>query len=278
MTQQNLNALRAEIRAWLGENVPPDMDLPGADENITPELEAWTLEFRRKLGQKGWLAPSWPKYFGGGGFSAQAGAAIMQEVNRLRLPPLSVSMTFLVPMRAWGTEEQKERWLVPTLRGELTISQLQSEPSTGTDLATQHTTAIRDGDDYIVNGEKGFTSEPLTPDYLFSIVTTDPGGPKYENLSMLLISAKGPGVTINRRQSLIGRTMRSFEFKDVRVPVVDVIGGEGGGWEVAQTLLDVERGGMGTTLDERKGIEDREREHWVKLPPPPPPPPRRPSI
>ena len=278
MTQQNLNALRAEIRAWLGENVPPDMDLPGADENITPELEAWTLEFRRKLGQKGWLAPSWPKYFGGGGFSAQVGAAIMQEVNRLRLPPLSVSMTFLVPMRAWGTEEQKERWLVPTLRGELTISQLQSEPSTGTDLATQHTTAIRDGDDYIVNGEKGFTSEPLTPDYLFSIVTTDPGGPKYENLSMLLISAKGPGVTINRRQSLIGRTMRSFEFKDVRVPVVDVIGGEGGGWEVAQTLLDVERGGMGTTLDERKGIEDREREHWVKLPPPPPPPPRRPSI
>ena len=278
MTQQNLNALRAEVRAWLGENVPPDLDLPGSDEDITPELEAWTLEFRRKLGQKGWLAPSWPKYFGGGGFSAQVGAAIMQEVNRLRLPPLSVSMTFLVPMRAWGTEEQKERWLVPTLRGELTISQLQSEPSTGTDLATQHTTAIRDGDDYIVNGEKGFTSEALTPDYLFSIVTTDPGGPKYENLSMLLISAKGPGVTINRRQSLIGRTMRSFEFKDVRVPVVDVIGGEGGGWEVAQTLLDVERGGMGTTLDERKGIEDREREHWVKLPPPPPPPPRRPSI
>ena len=174
MTQQNLNALRAEVRAWLGENVPPDLDLPGADENITPELEAWTLEFRRKLGQKGWLAPSWPKYFGGGGFSAQVGAAIMQEVNRLRLPPLSVSMTFLVPMRAWGTEEQKERWLVPTLRGELTISQLQSEPSTGTDLATQHTTAIRDGDDYIVNGEKGFTSEALTPDYLFSIVTTDP--------------------------------------------------------------------------------------------------------
>ena len=278
MTQQNLNALRAEIRAWLRENVPPDLDLPGSDEDITPELEAWTLEFRRKLGQKGWLAPSWPKYFGGGGFSAQAGAAIMQEVNRLRLPPLSVSMTFLVPMRAWGTEEQKERWLVPTLRGELTISQLQSEPSTGTDLATQYTTAIRDGDDYIVNGEKGYTSESLTPDYLFSIVTTDPGGPKYENLSMLLISAKGPGVTINRRQSLIGKTMRSFEFKDVRVPVVDVIGGEGGGWEVAQTLLDVERGGMGTTLDERKGIEDREREHWVKLPPPPPPPPRRPSI
>ena len=63
MTQQNVNALRAEIRAWLRENVPPDLDLPGSDEDITPELEAWTLEFRRKLGQKGWLAPSWPKYF-----------------------------------------------------------------------------------------------------------------------------------------------------------------------------------------------------------------------
>ena len=66
MTQQNLNALRAEVRAWLGENVPPDLDLPGPDEDISPELEAWAMEFRRKLGEKGWLAPAWPKYFGGG--------------------------------------------------------------------------------------------------------------------------------------------------------------------------------------------------------------------
>ena len=278
MTQQQLNALRAEVRAWLGENVPPDLDLPGPDEDISPDLEAWAMEFRRKLGEKGWLAPAWPKYFGGGGFPQKAADAIMQEVNRLRLPPLGLSMTFLVPMRSWGTEEQKERWLIPTLRGEITVSQLQSEPSTGTDLATQHTTAIRDGDDYVVNGVKGYTSEALTPDYLFSIVTTDPGGPKYQNLSMLLISAKGPGVNIDYRSSLIGRKMKSFEFTDVRVPVVDVIGGEGAGWEVAQTLLDVERGGMGISLDERKAIEGRERERWVKLPPPPPPPPRRPSI
>ena len=278
MTQANLWALRGEVRAWLRENVPQDLDLPGPDEDLTPELEAWTLEFRRKLGEKGWLAPQWPKYFGGGGYSQQAANAIMQEVNRLRLPPLGLSMVFLVPMRSWGTEEQKERWLVPTLKGELTVSQLQSEPSTGTDLATQQTTAIRDGDDYVVNGEKGYTSESLTPDYLFSIVTTDPDGPKYQNLSMLLIDAKGPGVTVHRRSSLIGKTMRSFEFKDVRVPVVDVIGGEGAGWEVAQTLLDVERGGQGITLNERKAIEERERAHWVKLPPPPPPPPRRPTI
>ena len=278
MTQTNLWALRGEVRAWLRENVPQDLDLPGPDEDLTPELEAWTLEFRRKLGEKGWLAPQWPKYFGGGGYNQQAANAIMQEVNRLRLPPLGLSMTFLVPMRSWGTEEQKERWLIPTLKGELTISQLQSEPSTGTDLATQQTTAIRDGDDYVVNGEKGYTSESLTPDYLFSIVTTDPDGPKYQNLSMLLIDAKGPGVTVHRRSSLIGKTMRSFEFTDVRVPVVDVVGGEGAGWEVAQTLLDVERGGMGITLNERKAIEERERAHWVKLPPPPPPPPRRPVI
>ncbi len=262
MTNVGLHALRAEVRAWLGENVPRDLVLPGPEDDISPELEAWTLDFRRKLGAKGWLAPSWPKHFGGGGLPPKTGSAILEEVNRLRLPPLSLNMTFLVPLRTWGTEEQKAKWLVPTLRGEITVHQIQSEPSTGTDLANQATTAIRDGDEYVVNGEKGFIASPLSADYIFILVTTDPQGPKYENLSMIILNARDPGVTLNFRKMLTGRSQRSFVIKDVRVPLEDVIGGEGGGWNVAQTLLDVEHGGMGVTLDERKAIEERERAHW----------------
>ena len=264
MTNLNLQALRQEVRAWLGENVPRDLVLPRPDEDISPELEAWTVDFRRKLGAKGWLAPSWPRYFGGGGFPPQAGAAIMDEVSRLRLPPLSLNMTFLVPLRAWGTEEQKAKWLVPTLRGEITVHQIQSEPSSGADLANQTTTAIRDGDDYVVNGEKGFIASLLSADYIFTLVTTDPQGPKYENMSMIILNARDPGVTINSRKMLTGRSQRSFVIKDVRLPLEDVIGGEGGGWSVAQTLLDIERGGMGITLEQRQEIQERERNYWAR--------------
>ena len=262
MSSVDLLALRAEVRAWLGENVPKDLALPGPHEDISLELEAWTVDFRRKLGAKGWLAPSWPKQFGGGGLTPEAGGVIMEEVSRLRLPPLSVNMTFLVPLRAWGTEKQKAKWLVPTLRGEITVSQIQSEPSTGTDLASQATTAIRDGDEYVVKGEKGYTGTPLMPDYIFILVTTDPQGPKYENLSMIILNARDPGVSINYRRTITGKSQRSFVINDAHVPLEDVIGGEGGGWNVAQTLLDVERGGMGVTLAQREAIEESERNYW----------------
>ena len=262
MTNVYLEALRAEVRAWLSANVPRDLVLPRPDEDISPEIESWTVDFRRKLGAKGWLAPSWPRHFGGGGLPPEAGSVIMAELSRLRLPPLSLNMTFLVPLRAWGTEEQKAKWLVPTLRGQITVHQIQSEPSTGTDLANQATTAIREGDDYVVNGEKGFIASPLSADYIFILVTTDPQGPKYENLSMIILNARDPGVTLSFRKMLTGRSQRSFVIKDVRVPLENVIGGDGGGWNVAQTLLDVERGGMGVTLEQRKAIEESERKYW----------------
>jgi alkylation response protein AidB-like acyl-CoA dehydrogenase len=162
----------------------------------------------------------------------------------------------------WGTEQQKAKWLLPTLRGEITVHQIQSEPSTGTDLAHQSTIAIRDGDDYVVNGEKGFIASPMTADYLFILVTTNPEGVRYENLSMIILNARDPGVSVRSRKMLTGRSQRSFIIKDVRVPLEDVIGGEGGGWKVAQTLLDVERGGMGANLEQQKMIEQSEGEYW----------------
>jgi len=260
----DLKALQSAVRDWLEENIPRDATLPGPNDDLTPDMEEWIRSIRRDLGERGWLAPRWPAHFGGGGFPPPASAIIEEEMRRHRQPPFGMNMTFLVPMRAWGTEEQKAKWLTPTLRGEITVCQIQSEPLTGSDLAWQATTAIKDGDEYVVNGEKGFIASQLTPDYLFTLVTTDPDGPKYENLSMIILRAKGSGITINSRMMITGKSQRSFVLNDVRLPIEDVVGGEGNGWEVAQTLLDVERGGQGVTIEQRKQIEITEREYWRK--------------
>ncbi len=263
----DLKALQSAVRVWLEENIPIDSDLPGRNDDLAPDMEEWIRAIRRDLGDRGWLAPSWPTYFGGGGFPSPAVAVIEEEMRQHRLPPLGLNMTFLVAMRVWGTEEQKAKWLTPTLRGEITVCQVQSEPLSGSDLAWQATTAIKDGDEYVVNGEKGYISSQLTPDYLFTLVTTDPDGPKYENLSMIILRAKGNGITINSKKTMIGRTQRSFVINDVHLPIEDVVGGEGNGWEVAQTLLDVERGGQGVTLAQKKQIEINEWEHWIRQKP-----------
>jgi alkylation response protein AidB-like acyl-CoA dehydrogenase len=262
LTSEALIRFRMEVRSWLSANIPECLVIPRPDQDMSLEIEEWVLGFRRKLGGHGWLAPNWPAHFGGGNLSPQAGFIIMEELKRFSLPPLGLNTTFLVPLRVWGTEQQKAKWLVPTLRGEITVHQIQSEPSTGTDLAHQSTTAVRDGDDYIVNGEKGFIASPMTADYLFILVTTNPDGVKYENLSMIILNARDPGVSVRSRKMLTGRSQRSFIIKDVRVPLEDVIGGEGGGWKVAQTLLDVERGGMGANLEQQKMIEEREGQYW----------------
>lgn len=259
----DLRALQAAVRSWLQENIPNDVVLPRRNQDLTPEMEEWIRAIRRDFGARGWLAPRWPTYYGGGGFPPEAADVIEEEMRRHRMPPFDLNNPFLVALRVWGTEEQKARWLTPTLRGEITVCQIQSEPSTGSDLASQQTTAIKDGDEYVVNGEKGYIANQLTPDYACILVTTDPDGPKYENLSMVILRTKGSGITVNKRQMIIGRSQRSFVIDDVRLPIEDVIGGEGNGWEVSQTLLDVERGGWGVTLAQSKQIEISEREYWL---------------
>ncbi len=265
MAMMNLQALRAEVRTWLDENVPRDLKLPPPGEDLDPELVAWTVDFRRKLGAKGWLAPSWPRYFGGGGLPPAAAAVIMEELRGRSLPPLVLLQTWLTPLRVWGTEEQKERWLIPTLRGEITVCQIVSEPGHGgADLAFQGTTALRDGDEYVVTGAKGPISNPLPPDYIFILVTTDPQGPKYQNLAMIILDAHDPGVSVTYQKTIVGRTLKSYALNGVRIPPENIVGGEFGGWHVAQTLVEVERGGPGVTPEQRRDVEVRELAYWTR--------------
>ncbi len=263
MSMQDLINLRMEVRAFLAENIPDDLEVPRKGGVPSQATMQWAVEFRRKLGERGWLAPHWPKYFGGGGLPAQAANVIFEELAQRSLPQLPVNQLWITPLRLYGTEEQKGKWLTKTLRGEITVNQILTEPkSGGTDLANQETVGIRNGDYFLVNGEKGFSSNPFDPDYLFVLVTTDPDGPKYQNLSMILIDAHDPGVTMRKREILTGATQRAFQFKDVWTPADQIIGGVGNGWTVAQSVLELERGTLGITRQQMAEVEARERAYW----------------
>jgi len=230
---------------------------------MSEELIDWTLLFRRKLGSQGWLAPDWPLHFGGGGYTPQGAQVIREELRRRPLPALPLDNMWLTPLRAFGTEGQKGRWLSRTLRGEITVLHALSEPRGGSDLAGQKTEAVKDGDGYMITGEKGYIHGPFKPDFLFMLVNTNPAGPKYENLSTVIMDVDTDGVTFKKgAKTLMGTTDSNAIMEKVWVSADRIVGGEGNGWEVAQCMIDVERGGPGVTAEQREGIEQREREHW----------------
>ena len=263
MATDNLDVLRIQVRAWLDSNIPPDLKLPPRGTDMSEDLIDWTLFFRRKLGGQGWLAPDWPTHFGGGGYSSEAAQLVREELRRRPLPPLPLDNMWLTPMRAFGTEDQKARWLSRTLRGEITVTHAISEPRGGSDLAGQQTIATKDGDGYLVTGEKGYIHGPFVPDFLFLLVNTDPDGPKYENLSTVIMDVDTDGVTFKKGSRTIMGTADSNVIMDkVWVPADRIVGGEGNGWAVAQCMIDVERGGPGVTADQREEIERRERVLW----------------
>jgi len=246
---------RQEVRSWLGGNLPAT-PRPGPAENSTPEwtvrLEEARREFRRRLGAQGWLVPTWPKEFGGAGLSGDYAAIINEELARADAPPVrDQGMDRFAPACfVYGTDEQKRRWLTQVARGDVLISWVCTEPEAGSDLASLRTRGIRDGDEYIVSGSKHFISGVDDPDYLFTIVNTDPNAPRHENLSTLLIPATLPGITIQRMDLIamedFGGGQHFVYFDNVRVPAEYLVGPHNKGWAVANTTLEVEHGGQGS--------------------------------
>lgn len=250
-----LAQFRQEVRAWLAAHVPK-VRRPSPGEELTPEwareLEEARREFRRRLGAKGWLVPTWPTEYGGAGLSAAHAAVLNEELARARAPAIrDQGMDRFAPACfVWGTEEQKRRWLPQVARGEVLISWVCTEPEAGSDLASVKTRAIRDGDEYVVNGAKHFISGVDDPDYLFTIVNSDPSRPRHANLSTLLIPARLPGITIQRMDLIAmqdyGGGQHFVYFDNVRVPAEYLIGPEHQGWQVANTTLEIEHGGQGS--------------------------------
>ena len=254
---------RAEVRAFIDKNVPPNLEFPADSCDTTYEQYQLRRELGRRLGAKGWLYPHMPKEYGGADLSIDQAAILHDEMGRigLPLPPYYDSGGRMSSpcILVWGTPEHKKRFLPPICRGEWRSWQLLTEPGAGSDLAGVKTTAIRDGDVYVVNGQKIFIGSSHGADYSWTIVVTDPKGKRHENLSWLMIPMTLPGITVTPMALLStggeggsgGGGKNVVFFDNVRVPADNLIGGENNGWKVATTHLEVEHGGTGSLTDRR---------------------------
>ncbi|MFC1989372.1 acyl-CoA dehydrogenase family protein [Chloroflexota bacterium] len=260
-----------EVREWLEENIPKELVIPRDACKISSEQWLIRREIGRKLGKKGWLAPGWPREYGGGGLDVDHCFVLIQEFEKIQLglPPYNeIGLSLAAPaVLACGTEEQKKRFLPPILKGEVVTWELFTEPEAGTDEASQQTNAlhhVRAKDHFIVNGQKIFVGAIhfSPPDQFLLLTRSDLKAPRHENLAMFLAPANIPGVTIQPLDLFTSGTFiqvcspaidhisavkHSVFFDDARIHESHLIGGDGDGWNVAHATLTVEHGEGGFT-------------------------------
>ena len=237
-------AFRDEVRAFIAQNYPQEMRVPNPETDLTKEQ---MLLWHRILHTKGWIAPLWPKQYGGTGWSITQRFIWEQETSGAgTLPPLAFSVTMVGPViYTYGNEAQKKKFLPRILSGDDWWCQGYSEPGSGSDLASVRTRAVRDGDHYIVNGHKTWTTLAQHADWIFCLVRTDPAAKAQAGISFLLIDMKSPGVTVRPIITIDGsHEINDVFLEDVRVPVENLIGEENKGWTYAKFLLGNERTSM----------------------------------
>ena len=238
--EQEKETFRREARAWLEENVPDDMTEPVDRNDLTDEQYAFARDLDRRLAEKGWLSPTTPAEYGGGGLSQEHAAIIAEEFfHKGLVSPVSGSAP--PALVVWGTEEQKQEFLTPILKGEKTSVILLTEPKGGADLAALETRAVRDGDDWLITGAKCFISHRRTPDLMFGPAITDPDSPRHRNLGYFVIPVPSPGLTLEKQDLLVGNEQLYIHMDNVRVPGRNLIGGDHQGWQVTQTALGDEQ-------------------------------------
>jgi alkylation response protein AidB-like acyl-CoA dehydrogenase len=241
---------RLEIRAWLEENLPDGWFDEGFE--MTPEEKAaFNEEWTRKLFEGGWICATWPEEYGGKGLSTMEGVVLSEEFARARAPMRAdffgdtlVGPTILMN----GTEEQKKHFLPRILDGTMRWCQGFSEPDSGSDLASLSTTAVQDGDEWVINGQKVWTTQAQFADYCFVLARTDPDVKKQAGISYLLVPMDQPGVEVRGITQPDGTAeFNEVFFSDARCPIDNVVGGVNNGWKVANDTLGFERGMSATT-------------------------------
>ena len=247
-------AFRGAARAWLEEYAPRDLNVPPDGSPLNAEIQERVKVFRRKLGEKGWLAPSWPREYGGGGLSPEFDLILAEEMRRIQLPGVGDNTRWVPAMMVWGTEEQKLRYVPPSLRGETITGQAFNEPDSGSDLATVHTQAAPDEGGYRITGEKAFVTGRFDPDYLVTLAVTDPDRPARYNLGVFMVDARLPGVSIKTMRLLMG-SERRIHFEGVYVPEDCMIGPPFQGWEIALTIIEAERSGTAYRVSDDGTVE-----------------------
>jgi len=243
-------AFRAEIRTWLEENLPAGWMDEGFE--MTPDgRKAFNEGWPAKLFEGGWICATWPTEYGGKGLSTMQGVVLSEEFARAKAPLRAdfFGDTLVGPtILQWGTEEQKQEFLPQILNGTMRWCQGFSEPNSGSDLASLNTQAVLDGDEWVINGQKVWTTGGHHADYCFLLTRTDPDSPKHKGISYLLVPMRQPGVEVRGIVQPDG-TAEFCEvfFTDARCPKDNVVGGVNNGWKVANSTLAFERGMSATT-------------------------------
>ncbi|MGA1034113.1 MAG: acyl-CoA dehydrogenase family protein [Ilumatobacteraceae bacterium] len=241
---------RTEIRAWLEQNLPTGWFEQGF-EMSEPERAEFNRTWPAKLFSGGWICATWPTEYGGKGLSTMQGVVLAEEFARARAPMRGdfFGDTLVGPtLLQWGTEEQKKEFLPGILKGETRWCQGFSEPNSGSDLASLKTTAVLDGDQWVINGQKVWTTQGHHADYCFLLTRTDADAPKHAGISYLLVPMRQPGVEVRGITQPDG-TAEFCEvfFTDAKCPKDNVVGGVNNGWKVANSTLAFERGQSATT-------------------------------
>jgi alkylation response protein AidB-like acyl-CoA dehydrogenase len=251
---------RVEIRTWLEENLPdgwfdPDFELSDEDR------KRFNVEWPAKLFEGGWICATWPTEYGGKGLTTMQGVVLAEEFARVKAPMRGdfFGDTLVGPtLLQWGTERQKQEFLPGILQGRTRWCQGFSEPDSGSDLASLKTAAVLDGDEWVINGQKVWTTQGHHADYCFLLTRTDPDAPKHKGISYLLVPMRQQGIEVRGITQPDG-TAEFCEvfFSDARCPKDNVVGGVNNGWKVANSTLAFERGQSATTGDRRFEEESR---------------------
>ena len=254
---------RTEVRHFLDENLTQDLREAGRKTTGVFADYAAGMRWHRILARRGWSAPSWPREHGGTGWSATQRYIFAREciaADAPRIFAMGLRMVGPVIMK-FGTPEQKEKYLPRIVSGDITFCQGYSEPGSGSDLASLKTRAERDGDDYVINGTKIWTTGAHVADHMFCLVRTSTEGKPQDGISFVLIdSMTTPGLTVSPILTLAGdHEVNQVFFDNVRTPVANRIGPENAGWTVAKYLLEFERGGEAYTPNLYARLEDVKR-------------------
>jgi len=255
---QEETAFREQLRGWLDENIPEGWGQPGYREPQGEARLAFFREWSRTLYEAGFIGLTWPKQYGGYEQPITHQVIALEEFARSGAPEhmnvIGVGMAGPTIL-AHGTEEQKDRFVKRILTCEDIWCQGFSEPGSGSDLASLSTRAVRDGDDWVINGQKVWSSFAHVADFCILVTRTDPEAPKHQGLTYFLLDMKLPGVEVRPLKQITGDSeFNEIFFSDVRVPAEAVIGGEGNGWAVAITTLMNERASLGVALTVRMEV------------------------
>ena len=247
---------RGEVRAWLEENIPEEMKEPADPRDFTEEMFEFWRQKHKDLAAKGWLYPTFPKEYGGGGLTGEHESIIQEEFHRMGVVSSFANRRPLEPLMVWTTEEQKQKFLYPILSAEEYCWQKTTEPHSGADLADYRSTAVRDGDDWLLTGESVFISGQGNPHWLAGPMLTDPDAPRHRNLGYFMIPNPSPGLVIKEQNLLGGRGQHQVIMDNVRVPGDHLIGGDHQGWQVISTQMEQEHAGNATATFQDRMVDN----------------------